>query len=88
MRKAVVATVIEMALYTAPAGAVATVIEMALYTAPAGAVATEVAVVVATPLRNKSFHKSTIPIAHIGLSVVIYWCQAITDSIHSFVLFT
>ena len=39
---------------------VATVVEMALYSASAGAVATKVAVVVDTALRNKSFRKSTI----------------------------
>ena len=41
---------------------VATVVEMALYSASVGAVATEVAVVVDTALRNKSFPKSTIHI--------------------------
>ena len=36
---------------------VATVVEMALYIAPTGAVATGMAVVVETALRNKTFHK-------------------------------
>ena len=67
---------------------VATVVEMALYTAPTEAVATEVAVVVEIALRNKTFHKSTI---HLALNRPVgsfFGCQAIADSVHSFVLFT